>query len=104
MRKLFVGGLTGLTAVVMGASSAMAMDHCNTPSGMPELASLSGEVITVAGPWEGRDEELVNMVFDCFEKITGADVQYTGSGEFEQLIVTSIRAGNAPNVAVFGSR
>ena len=101
MRKLFVGGLTGLTAVVMGASSAMAMDHCNTPSGMPELASLSGEVVTVAGPWEGRDEELVNMVFDCFEKITGADVQYSGSGEFEQLIVTSIRAGNAPNVAVF---
>ena len=101
MRKLILGGLSGLTALTMGASSAVAMDHCNTPSGMPSLKDLSGEVVTITGPWEGRDEELVNMVLDCFEKATGADVQYSGSGEFEQLIVTSIRAGNAPNVAVF---
>ena len=102
MRKILIGGLTGVAAFAMGASAAYADGHCSTtPSGMPEMPDLSGEVVTITGPWEGRDEELVNMVLSCFESATGADVQYSGSGEFEQLIVTSIRAGNAPNVAIF---
>ncbi|MAW52931.1 MAG: alpha-glucoside ABC transporter substrate-binding protein, partial [Geminicoccus sp.] len=102
MRKILIGGLTGAAALAMGASAAYADGHCSTtPSGMPEMPDLSGEVVTITGPWEGRDEELVNMVLSCFESATGADVQYSGSGEFEQLIVTSIRAGNAPNVAIF---
>lgn len=85
------------------ATPALADGHgyCETPTALGDLGKFAGETITISGPWEGKDEELVNSVLDCFEKSTGAEVKYSGSGEFESLIVANLRSGNAPNVAVF---
>jgi alpha-glucoside transport system substrate-binding protein len=62
---------------------------------------LSGQELTITGPWTGADAELVNSVIDYFESATGATVQYSGSDNFEQDIVIATQAGSAPNIAVF---
>lgn len=62
---------------------------------------LSGETLSVVGPWVGPDADLVNTVIAYFEEATGADVEYTGSDSFEQQIVIDAQAGSAPNVAIF---
>jgi alpha-glucoside transport system substrate-binding protein len=81
----------GMMAGSMG--TAFAAGHCAMGSnGLPDL---SGQSVTISGPWEGQDEKLVNSVIDCFETATGASVAYSGSGEFEQLIVTDRRSGSA---------
>ena len=66
-----------------------------------EGMDLSGEEITVFGPWLGPDEELVNSMLDYFRDATGADVVYSGSDSFEQQIIIDTEAGSPPNVAVF---
>ncbi len=62
---------------------------------------LSGQTITVFGPWLGPDKELVESVLAYFETATGADVQYSGSDSFEQQIVIDTEAGSPPNIAIF---
>ncbi|WP_298571193.1 ABC transporter substrate-binding protein [uncultured Aliiroseovarius sp.] len=62
---------------------------------------LSGEVITILGPWIGADKDLVDSVLHYFEEATGADVHYAGSDSFEQQIVIDTEAGSPPNIAVF---
>ncbi|MEL6309215.1 MAG: ABC transporter substrate-binding protein [Chloroflexota bacterium] len=62
---------------------------------------LTGQELTIFGPWLGRDQELVESVIAYFEEATGADVTYTGSDSFEQQIVIDIEGGSPPNVAVF---
>lgn len=90
------------TASVMAlgsATTALADGHCSGDA--LGLGDFSGQTVSIAGPWEGNDETLVKSVLDCFAQATGATVNYSGSGEFEQLIVTDIRSGSAPNIAVF---
>ncbi|MCT7377779.1 ABC transporter substrate-binding protein [Chelativorans salis] len=62
---------------------------------------LSGERMTLFGPWLGPDKELIESITAYFEEATGADVAYSGSDSFEQQIVIDAQAGSAPNVAVF---
>mgnify|MGYP000061850978 CR=1 FL=1 len=62
---------------------------------------LSGETISVLGPWLGPDKELVESVAAYFEEATGANVEYSGSDSFEQQIVIDTEAGSPPNIAVF---
>lgn len=90
---------TASAATLFCAGIAQADDRCN--AGELGLGDFSGQTVAISGPWEGNDEVLVNNVIDCFESSTGATVNYSGSGEFEQLIVTDVRSGSAPNIAVF---
>jgi alpha-glucoside transport system substrate-binding protein len=62
---------------------------------------LSGQEITIAGPWLGQDRDLVESMIAYFEAATGADVRYAGSDSFEQQIVIDTEAGSPPNIAVF---
>lgn len=62
---------------------------------------LSGQTITVAGPWLSPEDGFFNNALAYFEEATGAEVVYTGSDSFEQQIVIDAEAGSAPNVAVF---
>jgi len=62
---------------------------------------LSGQNVTITGPWTGNEKEKVEKVFALFTEATGATVSYSGSDSFEQDIVISARAGSAPNLAVF---
>ncbi|WP_417258905.1 ABC transporter substrate-binding protein [Celeribacter sp.] len=80
--------LTGAAVAALSIGAASAQD-------------LSGEVITVAGPWLSPESETIAKIFDIFEEKTGAEVKYVGSDSFEQQIVIDAEAGSAPNVAVF---
>ncbi|MCK8485042.1 ABC transporter substrate-binding protein [Aliiroseovarius sp. S2029] len=62
---------------------------------------LSGEEISILGPWLGPDKELIESVVHYFEEATGADVEYSGSDSFEQQIVIDAEAGSPPNIAIF---
>ncbi len=66
-----------------------------------QAMDLSGQEVTVFGPWLGVDQDLATSMLDYFEFATGADVVYAGSDSFEQQIVIDIQAGSPPNLAVF---
>ena len=62
---------------------------------------LTGQKLTLFGPWLGPDQELVESVIHYFEHATGAQVDYSGSDSFEQQINIDIQAGSPPNIAIF---
>ncbi|WP_421726606.1 ABC transporter substrate-binding protein [Bauldia sp.] len=62
---------------------------------------LSGQTLTIFGPWLGPDKDLVESMLAYFETATGADIQYAGSDSFETQIVIDTQAGSPPNIAVF---
>jgi len=62
---------------------------------------LSGQTVTVAGPWLAPENATFNAVLSYFEDATGADVQYSGSDSFEQQIRIDLQAGSPPNLAIF---
>lgn len=66
-----------------------------------QATDLSGEKISIFGPWLGTEKAYFEHVIAYFEAATGADVSYSGSDSFEQQIVIDAQAGSAPNIAVF---
>jgi alpha-glucoside transport system substrate-binding protein len=62
---------------------------------------LSGQTVTVAGPWLSPEAERFDALLAYFEAATGAEATYTGSDSFEQQIVIDAEAGSPPNIAVF---
>jgi len=62
---------------------------------------LSGQTVSIFGPWLGPDRDLFLSVLAYFEEATGAKVEYAGSDSFEQQIVIDTQAGSAANIAVF---
>lgn len=62
---------------------------------------LSGQSVSILGPWLGPDKVLFESMIAYFEAATGADVQYSGSDSFEQQIVIDAEAGSPPDIAVF---
>lgn len=66
-----------------------------------EAMDLSGETLSIFGPWLTADQENVQKVIDGFVAATGANVEYAGSDSFEQQIVIDVQAGSPPNIAVF---
>ena len=62
---------------------------------------LSGQTLSIFGPWLGPDKELIDSMVAYFAAATGADVRYSGSDSFEQQIVIDTGAGSPPDIAVF---
>jgi alpha-glucoside transport system substrate-binding protein len=62
---------------------------------------LSGQELTIFGPWLGPDQELVEGMLAYFEAATGADVKYVGSDSFESQVRIDTEAGSAANISVF---
>jgi alpha-glucoside transport system substrate-binding protein len=62
---------------------------------------LSGETVTIFGPWLNPEDDFFRSALAYFEESTGAKAVYTGSDGFEQQIVVDVEGGSAPNVSVF---
>jgi len=86
--------------LITGVSVA-AMMLATSAGALADNMDLSGETITVFGPWLGADKDHIEAVLAPFEEATGADVKYAGSDSFEQQIVIDVQAGSAPNVSIF---
>ncbi len=61
---------------------------------------LSGQTLSIFGPWRGDDQALVETVLAYFEEATGANVSYASSETYEQQIVIDTEAGSPPNIAI----
>jgi alpha-glucoside transport system substrate-binding protein len=66
-----------------------------------EKMDLSGQTVTITGPWLAPENAIFQGILSYFAEATGATVQYTGSDSFEQQIVIDTQAGTPPNIAVF---
>jgi alpha-glucoside transport system substrate-binding protein len=62
---------------------------------------LTGQQLTIFGPWLGPDQELVSSMLAYFAAATGADVRYVGSDSFETQVRIDAEAGSAANISVF---
>lgn len=111
MKKLYLASAAALALSAGGALADGHIEHIfpvgegafnwDSYNAYADAFDLTGQELTITGPWTGADAELVNSVIDYFESATGATVQYSGSDNFEQDIVIATQAGSAPNIAVF---
>ncbi|MGB3556262.1 MAG: ABC transporter substrate-binding protein [Jannaschia sp.] len=102
---------TAIAVLLSGAAYADGHTEMFTPGEGPidwesynafaEATDLTGQSVTVTGPWTGDEKAKFDVVMQFFADATGASVNYSGSDSFEQDIVISARAGSAPNLAVF---
>jgi alpha-glucoside transport system substrate-binding protein len=102
-----------MVVAALGAPSVLAQDEFVFPIGEDDTFNwesletfaaehdLTGQELSIFGPWLGVDEELFTSVADYFEYATGATVNYSGSDSFEQQVVIDIEGGSPPNVAIF---
>ena len=103
----------GAAVLALTAGTAMADGHLKFAPGEGAFSwdsynawaesapDLSGQTVTVAGPWLQPEDEVFRSVLAYFSAATGAEAIYTGSDSFEQQIVIDAEAGAAPNIAVF---
>lgn len=103
--------LTGTAIALLTAGVAAADGHApftvgegdftwDSLSAFADANDLSGETITMFGPWRGDDQILVESVLAYFEEATGVTVEYSSSENYEQQIVIDAEAGSPPDVAV----
>ena len=92
MRKI-IQGIFGAVLTIAIATVLTAAEY--------KGPNLSGQTVTIAGPWLTGDEQNFDKVNAYFEKVTGAKVDYSGSDSFERQIVIDIKAGSPPNLAAF---
>ncbi len=93
MHKSFLASASALAILFASMGGVQAGGH-----GLPDL---SGQKLTIFGPWLTADKENFEKVIEIFEQETGADVEYAGSDSFEQQIVIDTQAGSPPDIAVF---
>ncbi|PTX56092.1 maltose-binding protein /trehalose-binding protein /sucrose-binding protein [Litoreibacter ponti] len=103
---------TSVAIVALTSSAAVADGHLSfgTDGGpftwdsynaFAEANDLSGQELSITGPWTGNEKEKVEKIIAYFNQATGASASYSGSDSFEADIVVSARSGSAPNLAVF---
>ncbi len=94
-----------MKSLLCASIAALALTAAGPLAGAITSASaaenISGQQLTVFGPWLGPDQERVQKVFDEFKAETGVDLRYVGSDSFEQQIMVDAEAGSAPNIAIF---
>jgi alpha-glucoside transport system substrate-binding protein len=62
---------------------------------------FDGTVVTMAGPFTDEDTVKFENSIAEFEEMTGIDIQYEGSKEFETTISVRVDAGDPPDIADF---
>ncbi|WP_196259474.1 ABC transporter substrate-binding protein [Pelagibacterium limicola] len=94
MHKTLLAGASALVLSLALAAPASAQ--------AVELPDLSGQSLTVFGPWVGGAEiAAISAVIAEFNEQTGANAEYVGSDSLEQQIVIDAQAGSAPEVTFF---
>ncbi len=105
--------LASVAALALSAGLAHADGHAAVPfpigegafnwdsyNAFAESTDLSGQTLTIFGPWRGNDQALVESVLAYFSAATGAEVKYSSSESYEQQIVIDTEAGSPPDIAI----
>jgi alpha-glucoside transport system substrate-binding protein len=87
-------------------SAAMQALIANASNVSAELAAAfngdySGTIVTMTGPFADEDAVKFNNAIAEFESLTGIDIQYEGSREFEASISIRVDGGNPPDIVDF---
>lgn len=108
MKNLFLISVAA-TALTMGSAQAelkfkpgegnFSWDSYNAWA--KDAPDLSGQTVTVFGPWLQPEDGFFRSALAYFAEATGAEAIYTGSDSFEQQVVIDAEAGSAPNISVF---
>ncbi|PWG18036.1 ABC transporter substrate-binding protein [Salibaculum griseiflavum] len=103
--------LSGVATLALTAGAVSAQDFLFEPGegdfswgSLEEFAAqydLTGQEITIFGPWLAGEGDAFENMIAYFEDATGASVSYVGSDSLEQQIVIDAEAGSAPNLTVF---
>lgn len=102
MKNKLLVSVSAAAMLFAGVVGANAGSHtAGTMMADVEAMDLSGETLSIFGPWLTVDQENFQKVIDGFTAATGATVEYAGSDSFEQQIVIDVQAGSPPNIAVF---
>lgn len=86
---LLAGVAAGVMSLALGGAQAQ------------DMPDLSGQTLSIAGPWVTADEEHFRAMVAPFVEATNVTLDYTGSDSFEQQIVIDVQAGSPPNIAIF---
>jgi alpha-glucoside transport system substrate-binding protein len=107
----------GSTAVASALGVALALSACGGSSsgggtGATGAAGGSAECAAFAdyGTFDGKKVEIYSSIrdveaerfeksFEAFQKCTGIDIQWNGSGEFETQLQVRVKGNNAPDLA-----
>ncbi|MEL7228474.1 MAG: ABC transporter substrate-binding protein [Pseudomonadota bacterium] len=106
--------LTGALALALSCGAAFADGHGKLKfapgedskfswasyDAFAKSTDLTGQTLTIFGPWRGEDQTLVESMLDYFRAATGAEVKYSSSENYEQQIVIDTQAGSPPNIAI----
>ncbi len=66
-----------------------------------EFESYPGTTVTLFGAGVGEQQVTFNKGFEEFEEMTGINVEYEGSGDFETLVLVRAEGGDAPDLAAW---
>ncbi|WP_374113587.1 ABC transporter substrate-binding protein [Microbacterium sp. zg.B48] len=91
------------TAVAFGVVAIAALTLAGCAEGGDEAGdsgSVEGETVTISGGITGVEAEDLQASFDEFTEETGIIVEYTGDKAFEGNIVTKVKGGDAPDIAI----
>jgi len=97
-------GTDGTAVAGAGPGPATGRPSVDAAQVGPELASalngeLKGKTVTMMGPFVDADAEKFAEAIRPFEELTGIDVQYEGTKEFESLINVRVEGGTPPDIA-----
>ena len=94
---LFMAALLSATAL---AGPVLAQD---VPQVLTDALAgkFKGTVVTAFGAFADADEVKFNENVKAFEELTGIDIQYESSKQFEATIATRVDAGNTPDLVDF---
>lgn len=99
--KLLVLLLLISTAVFLVAGGQQTEETAPAASADDMYADVRGKVVTMAGPFVDNDAIKFEQSVKAFEEMTGIDIQYEGSKEFEASIAIRVEGGNPPDIVDF---
>ena len=106
--------LTGVFALALSCTAAFGASHGGlkfTPGedkrfnwasydSFAKKHDLTGQTLSVFGPWRSADQELAESMLAYFAKATGAEVTYSSSENYEQQVVIDTQAGSPADITI----
>lgn len=110
MHKTLLAGISASALLLASASGAYAQNflfpvdegdfNWQSYHDFAAANDLSGQSLTIFGPWRGEDQTLVESVLEYFRAATGANVDYSSSENYEQQAVIDTAAGSPANITI----
>lgn len=100
MRKVLLLLLILISTTVLLTAGGQ-QEEKSAPMANDMYSDVRGKVVTMSGPFVDNDAVKFEQSVMAFEEMTGIDIQYEGSKEFEASIAIRIEGGNPPDIADF---